>query len=475
MKISAKSKINEILAAYPALVDYLAAYRDKFSILRSEAMRRSIGRAATIASMAEIAEIPPAQLLEDLAAEMRRRNLPVTVDLTQTAMTRTERIAALREIIAALHDEGDFTALKARFDAVIAEITPGELAEMEEELIRGGLPVKEVQRMCSLHVDMVRDGLADESTAALPGGHPVHTYLLENRAIEARAARLDQLAKAPVLDWPELNAAVEDLRPLDIHYLRKENQLFPYLEKHGVTGPPQVMWGVHDQIRAQLKRLRAAVDAKDAGAVRDLAPGLCRDVVEMVFKEDRILFPLALATLEEAEWIEIARGDAQIGFAYVTPAASWPTGEATEAAAPGEGAGATVALATGNLTPEQLRLLLTHLPVDISFVDEDDRVRFYTDSPHRIFPRSPGVIGRKVQHCHPPDSVQVVERILTAFREGRKDTAEFWLELGGKFLHIRYFAVRDEQGAYRGTLEMMQDVTDIRGLSGARRLLNWDE
>ncbi len=136
--------------------------------------------------------------------------------------------------------------------------------------------------------------------------------------------------------------------------------------------------------------------------------------------------------------------------------------------------GPRVPLDTGSLSAEQINLLLTNLPVDISFVDENDAVVYYSAVPRRIFPRSPGVIGRKVQNCHPPKSVDVVERILKAFRSGERDVAEFWIESGGRFILIRYFALRDESGAYRGTLEVSQDATAIRALRGERRLLDWD-
>jgi len=132
-------------------------------------------------------------------------------------------------------------------------------------------------------------------------------------------------------------------------------------------------------------------------------------------------------------------------------------------------------LTTGNLTLEQLNIMIQHLPFDITFVDENDEVRFYSEGPDRVFLRTPDVIGRKVQNCHPPKSVHIVNRILKAFREGTQDVAEFWIEMNGRFIHIRYFPIRDKDGSYRGTLEITQDITEIKKLSGERRLLNWDE
>jgi uncharacterized protein len=134
--------------------------------------------------------------------------------------------------------------------------------------------------------------------------------------------------------------------------------------------------------------------------------------------------------------------------------------------------GEPLSLSTGCLAPEELDLILTHLPVDLSFVDAEDTVRYYSETPARIFKRTPAVIGRKVQNCHPAKSVHSVEDILKSFKSGAGDTAEFWIELGGRFIHIRYFAVRDKAGTYRGCLEVSQDVTGIRALRGRKRLLD---
>jgi hypothetical protein len=196
---------------------------------------------------------------------------------------------------------------------------------------------------------------------------------------------------------------------------------------------------------------------------------------DMVTKEEKILFPMCLEMFDEADWARVKKGEEEIGYAWIASAPAWsPAPQGCWPAAAGAPAGGAVPLDTGALTVEQIDLMLTALPVDISFVDETDTVVYYSATPERIFPRSPGVIGRKVQNCHPPKSVDVVERILEAFRSGERDVAEFWIETGGKFVHIRYFALRDRAGAYKGTLEVSQNVTAIRGLRGERRLLDWD-
>lgn len=247
------------------------------------------------------------------------------------------------------------------------------------------------------------------------------------------------------------------------------------LEKHGVYGPPKVMWQVHDDIRAMLKAVTRAVDEGDAQAVIDQGNKLLTAVSDMIYKEENILFPMSLETLSEADWGKVRTGEEEIGYTLVTPGKRWQPPAVVEDAPAGK-PGVTpeaIKLNTGELTPDQINLMLTHLPIDITFVDEHGQVRYYSQGMHRIFPRSPGIIGRKVQDCHPVDSVHVVNRIVEEFKNGSKDQAEFWLEMDGHFIHIRYFAVRDTAGGFRGVVEVTQDVTDIRALQGQKRLLDW--
>jgi len=245
-----------------------------------------------------------------------------------------------------------------------------------------------------------------------------------------------------------------------------------------VTGPSKVMWGIHDEIRAQLKAVRQTAQQGDAAAFAHGAAGLGRALTEMVYKEEKILFPLATQHLSEEEWAEIRGGEDELGYVLAQPAADWPAAEAgqTGRQAPRDDPhSGLLALSTGELSLEQVNLLFTHLPVDVTYVDESDTVRFYSEGPERIFPRTPAVIGRKVQNCHPPKSVSIVEGILASFRDGSKSAAEFWIQLDGRFIHIRYFAIRDKNAVYRGCLEVSQDVSDIRTLAGERRLLEWEQ
>jgi hypothetical protein len=232
------------------------------------------------------------------------------------------------------------------------------------------------------------------------------------------------------------------------------------------------MWALHDDIRAFIKDVRKRVI--DNKMEKVAIEALAKMINDMIYKEEHILFPMTLETLSEDEWAKVRKGEEEIGFAWIKPETVWkPAAESFQQALLSEKVG-SLNLDTGQLTAEQVNLVLTHLPVDISFVNENDEVAYYSASPERIFPRSPGVIGRKVQNCHPPKSVGMVEKILSEFKAGTKSVADFWIQMQGKFILIKYFAVRDAEGKYRGCLEVSQDVTGIRKLEGQKRLLDWN-
>jgi DUF438 domain-containing protein len=343
-----------------------------------------------------------------------------------------------------------------------------------------------VQRLCDVHVSVFRDALDTSSTPGAPSGHPFDTYLRENevlgRIVSELRCMLDELSGPAPADRQQgllnqMRAELARLAELDVHYLRKENQLFPMLEKHGVAGPTKVMWGLDDEIRTRVKQARADADQGELAKLAEELPQTLGMIEDMAYKEEKILLPVAMEALSAEEWAEMAAGEEAIGFAWVQPTAPYrgpleagggpvPPGE------PHEGE-ELLPLTTGALSPSQLDLILRNLPVDVTYVDETGHVRYYSEG-DRIFPRSPAVIGREVSNCHPPKSVAVVERIVEEFRAGTKDTAEFWIELHGRFVWIRYIALREEGGAFRGVLEVTQDATHVRGLSGQRRLLDWE-
>jgi DUF438 domain-containing protein len=346
------------------------------------------------------------------------------------------------------------------------------------------MPAEEVKRLCDVHVQVFKESLAGQSLPAAIPGHPLHTLLEENRVLDKHLASWNRLLdrlEARGADWTSLqggvSASLENLAEVEKHYLRKENQLFPLLEAKGVSGPSKVMWAIHDDIRVMLRDLRPRLDGENVPQFIAAGRKLSTAMADMIYKEEKILLPMSLESLDDTDWARVKRGEEEIGYAWVLPGTDWRPAVSPEGLPPlpaYQRPGALVELATGALTPEQINLMLTHLPVDITFVDETDTVRYYSGTPERIFPRSPAVIGRQVQNCHPPASVHLVNRILAAFRQGSRSSAEFWIQLNGRFVLIRYFAVRDAGGAYRGCLEVSQDATAIRGLQGERRLLDWE-
>lgn len=389
----------------------------------------------------------------------------------------------LKEIVQDLHEGSNIKAVRKRFAELIRNVSPEEIAQMEQALIAEGVPVEQVQKVCDVHVQVFEQALGRQRKSRVLSGHPVHTYLEENKAVRKVLKKIRPLLRqiSRGARTEEFEKELEQLKRIEIHYQRKENQLFPYLERVDFTGPSKVMWGKHDEIRAQLRELETAYREQDWARSTSVGRGLLRAIRRMIFMEEKILFPISLKKLSDKQWAEIRRGEAEIGYAWGQPGNLWDPSvviASSEARATGQGdvaaqSPAEMPLDVGKLNLEQVNLMLKNLPLDVTYVDEKDRVRYYSQGRERIFPRSPAVIGRAVQNCHPPASVHVVEKILDSFKKKEKDQAEFWLTLKDRFIHIRYFAVYDREGEYRGVVEVSQDVTDIRALKGQRRLIAW--
>jgi len=311
-----------------------------------------------------------------------------------------------------------------------------------------------------------------------PDGHPVRTYLEENLLIRSLINEMQSINIQENFEF--FKERFNKLGKVELHFARKENQLFPYLEKHGWTSPSQNMWAFHDQIREEIKETRKAIEAENMTAVMMNAQQVFRSLEHIMQVEEGRLLPNAMQMLSEEEWKEFKEGDKEIGWMFDTPPAPYPEDTYIH---PGEDTQRRkLPFATENkthydegwLTPEQVNSIFRILPVDITYVNENDQVVFYNRGEDRVFPRSAGIIGREVKFCHPPKSVDQVLRILEEFKAGRQDLAEFWIQFKGKFVHIQYFAVRDPDGTYRGVIEMSQDVTHVRELEGEQRLLDWD-
>jgi len=394
----------------------------------------------------------------------------------------SRRKEALKEVIKRLHAGETVEDLKSEFGHAIQGATAGDIADAERAMIGDGVSVGEIQRLCDLHVAVFRDSLDEEPSPESLPGHPVFTFRMENEV----TMRLLEAMEDTLIDWQDgEEGALESLRnqavnlaAIEKHYSRKENLLFPFLEKKNFEGPSQVMWGVDNEIRAQIKAFTQHIndDEPEVEEATTQFLELSQTIQEMIYKEEKILFPEALNRLTEGEWSQIRAQEEEIGYFNVTPRGSWKpseeeTPEAQELPMKMDADG-LIFLSTGALTQEQINLMLTHLPVDVTFVDEHDRVRYFTQGRERIFDRSPAIIGREVTKCHPPQSVHKVQVILDDFRSGKRDVAEFWIQMGGQFIHIRYFALHNEQGEYKGCIEVSQNVPAIRALEGEKRLLD---
>lgn len=402
---------------------------------------------------------------------------------------RTARIHLLKEIMKELHHGKSVEEVKSKFNQAVGEISVDEISELEQVLMQEeGIPVTEVQRLCSVHAAVFKGSIQDIHRTHKPEeqpGHPVFTFKRENQEIDRLAnfkiaLHLDQFLK----DQGEANRLklLEDfslLYDVDKHYSRKENLLFPFLEKYGIYGPTKVMWAVDDGIRMGIKEVKSklAHDEGNAQSVVDLAKRVLNEVTEMIYKEEHILLPMALEKLTEDEWLQIAAQSEEVGYCLVAPDQPWIPERAAEPGA-GQGLGSSplqegyIRMSTGILSVKQMESILNHLPVDLTFIDEHDIVRYFSQGKERIFVRTKAVIGRSVQNCHPPQSVHVVNQLLADFKAGVKDTEDFWIPVKDKFVYIRYFAVRDEEGNYLGTLEFTQNIKPIQELTGQKRILS---
>jgi len=398
----------------------------------------------------------------------------------------------LKHMILQLHNGEAPDAIKKQLTELLKGIPYDEVVEVEQELIKEGLPVEEVLKLCDIHA-MVLDGNIDHSEAKIvPLGHPVDTFKKENRELEKLVLKLNSIYNK-VKDKSKSNEAVEveaiemlsifnALTDVDKHYRRKENLLFPYLEAKGITGPPTVMWGKHDETRAFLKNAIQTLNSSKKSAAEELAQSIntvlgpaSKAITDMIMKEEEILFPMTMDELNDQEWYDIYRQTNEIGYCLFDPKDEWfPENiENTIEGITSQFEGGMVRLPSGSFSIGELTLLLNTLPVDITFVDKNDKVKFFTQGQHRIFDRNRAILGRDVRMCHPPHSMHIVDQILNDFKSGKESAAPFWIQMQDKFIYITYLPLRDKDNNYMGTIEFSQDLTQLRALEGEQRLLSY--
>lgn len=392
----------------------------------------------------------------------------------------------LKQLLKRLHEGAPQTEVEQEFRRLAKEVAPLDIAQVEEELIKEGMPREEIQRLCDVHLAVMKESVEREKVAVLEG-HPVHILMEEHRMLLEFAGKLREVVgmvkeagslAALAAETEHLAHLVQHFKDSESHYLREENVLFPMLEKHGITQPPAIMWMEHDKIRGIKKELYQVVETASDVAFSEFSRRLDQTSLELAemlsshfYKENNILFPTALKVIGDGEWQEIRRQFDELGYCCFTPepARVAPAAPLQAQLAQVEG---VVSLETGSFSLEALEAVLNTLPVDITFVDKDDTVRYFSQSKERIFARTKAIIGRKVQQCHPQKSVHVVNQILEDFRAKKRDVAEFWINLKGRLIYIRYFAVRSREDEYLGCLEVTQDITDVKKIEGEKRLLD---
>ena len=399
---------------------------------------------------------------------------------------KQQKKEVIKEIIQQIHKGLSFEDAKEKLESEAGIITSSEIAEIEQSLINEGMSVDEIKKFCNVHALLFKDSLSQIVSTEEAKGHPVNTFKLENRKIEELTSWVKKLIENISTAEPnqlcqDIKSFLTKLKNIDHHYVRKEQLLFPFLEKYGFMGPSKVMWGKHNEIRDLMKNAVINIDKEGSkdnleSLIKLYINPLIEEVEGMIFKEENILFPASIEKLKADDWIEILKESNEIGYTFIEKP------EETSAiiedlkrnivSEPEISDENEIMLPTGILNLKELMLILNSLPVDITFVDKDDTVRYFSDNKERIFVRTKSVIGRKVQNCHPPQSVDIVEKILSSFKEGKRNYAEFWINSSGKFIFIKFIAIRDESLKYLGTVEITMDISVYRSLEGEKKLLD---
>lgn len=390
---------------------------------------------------------------------------------------KSSQVEALRNILQKLNDGASVDDVKEEFAASFKSVDAREIAAAEAELIKGGLPVEEILNLCNVHAAVV-EGSVDVIAVDPERGHPLTVFYQENDGLEEFLAGEYAEAKSEFLgngDGGRFVRALKELYKVDKHYGRKENLMFPYLERNGITAPPKVMWGKDDEIRDLIKAVLAKAEAgeKDEALIDEME----FEVRGMIQKENEILKPMLVDSLTDEDWKLVAQEGAQYGYAFVadvegaspSDVAAWVKDEQDLNHRTGDN---DVELPSGYFNAYELEALLNTIPSDITYVNAEDKVQYFSEGKHRVFPRTRTIIGRLVEDCHPPKSLDRVLAVVEAFKSGEKDEEHFWIQKDGQFILIRYYAVRGAKGEYLGVVETTEEISELRQLEGSKTLLS---
>ncbi|WP_188204016.1 DUF438 domain-containing protein [Desemzia incerta] len=399
------------------------------------------------------------------------------------ALELEQRQSILKDLLLRLHAGADKDLVKQDFEEHFSGISAFEISVMERRLLGEGINVEDIQKLCNIHASMFLGAISDpenQSDEFKKPGHPIHVLKQENLAIESSLNRIQRLIEVYLLEpEPEIkDGLLKQLTILwqfDNHYARKENSMFPIMERYGITAPPKVMWGVDDDIRALFKQVVLSVETNQLDQLKEEFATLKYELEEMIVKEEEILIPMVSDIFNEDDWLKIEEESDEIGYCIVKPEAKWiPERTSFEDVSipetePAE-QDANIHFKVGHLTPNELEKMLNLLPLELSFVDANDTVKYFNvGTGRKLFPRTKNAIGRQVENCHPPKSQPIVKKLIEDFKSGEKDSETLWFHARGEFVMVTYTAVRDDDGTYMGTLEYVQPIQNIIDLDGTEK------
>ena len=395
---------------------------------------------------------------------------------SQRSKVFEERQIKLKDLILRLHDNEDEDVIKAEFKEHFGNVSAFEISVMERRLMsKEGIEAEEIMRLCNVHASLFSgsiESVYEHDSEQDKPGHPIHVLKMENFAIESTLVLIENLLNVYL---PEPDAELKKglqhqlnlLWEIDRHYSRKENSFFPIMERYEMTAPPKVMWGVDDEIRNLIRDFRELIDNDKLDQAQDSFDKMRYEVDEMIVKEEEIMLPMIIPFFNEDDWIAIANESDEIGYCIIKPEAKWVP-ERKEFKVKDEPAEViedeedNIQFKTGYMTHTELEKMLDAIPMELTFVDANDTVKYFNDTPgKKLFPRTKNALGRDVYNCHPPKSKPIVQKLIEDFKAGRKDIETLHFRARGAFVMVTYTALRDDDGTYLGTFEYVQDIEHI--------------
>lgn len=425
------------------------------------------------------------ELLEDIFRHIHKEN-NILFKRFNESMSLKDRKEIIKHLLRRLHKGDNKDKVKEEFIINLSKVSSEEIAEAEKELIIEGVPIEEIQNLCDIHASIFEGNIEDKiGTKEYEYGHPAFVFLAENDGIiefidkELKENLNNYLMDKTSIEYKkELVFSIDKLLKIDLHYKRKENLLFPYLEKENITAPPKVMWGVDDDIRELLKLSRYFIENEEMD-IDDMLDEAILKIESMVTKEKTILLPLLEEIINSNDWLLIAKESEHIGYVFNDDIEGASLSDIRKWILDNEGKAyiektyvSDINLPSGNMNLKELELILNKIPIDITFVDSDGYVKYFSENEDRVFPRTRTIIGRDVNNCHPQKSLDIVNEIIKDFKNGNKDEELFFIDKNNKFIVIKYFALRDENGKYLGVLETTQETSELRNLKGNKTLID---